>query len=454
MNWILNPPLNELHPSCVEDLCEILKQVRENGSSIRVSCGSFPFRPLKDDIVVNLGRMDKLLGLDIQEKRVTVEPGMKLSALFKILETVSLSLDMVGRVPDLTIGDALAIGLSGVQSGGTTNLIACEVLKGSGKRVKWNWERNPNELKSLCSGLGNIAIPISISLQCIQLQCYVEASYLYPISQILGQWKILTKDSMRQQLFWFPLSDLAVLTHISSAPKYQTPEQPMLCYVSEKLGEILLRLLHHLSSVICQQIPILSTIFARLQFFLSWTVSKNRSDFLHSLPRMWAASEATRGSLWLLPIEQVPKVLRMVSKWAKATPHACSGPLFLQSVSMEGISPRESVPFIAPYLDEPSCAMWYDWFLSEKAPNPIQVAEFESIFHEAGGMRCWSADRIISPLVLTDMFPNYNRWCNVKAQIDKYNFVQGAYIHGTVYSRSGFTDISESTLSLCSSLCE
>ncbi|TRY70437.1 hypothetical protein TCAL_13209 [Tigriopus californicus] len=259
---------------------------------------------------------------------------------------------------------------------------------------------------------------------------------------------------MRQQLFWFPLSDLAVLTHISSAPKYQTPEQPMLCYVSEKLGEILLRLLHHLSSVICQQIPILSTIFARLQFFLSWTVSKNRSDFLHSLPRMWAASEATRGSLWLLPIEQVPKVLRMVSKWAKATPHACSGPLFLQSVSMEGISPRESVPFIAPYLDEPSCAMWYDWFLSEKAPNPIQVAEFESIFHEAGGMRCWSADRIISPLVLTDMFPNYNRWCNVKAQIDKYNFVQGAYIHGTVYSRSGFTDISESTLSLCSSLCE
>eukprot|EP00094_Tigriopus_californicus_P013422 TCALIF_12982-PA protein Name:"Protein of unknown function" AED:0.57 eAED:0.57 QI:0/0/0.33/0.33/0.5/0.66/3/0/62 len=42
-------------------------------------------------------------------EEVTVEPGMKLSALFKILETVSLSLDMVGRVPDLTIGDALAI---------------------------------------------------------------------------------------------------------------------------------------------------------------------------------------------------------------------------------------------------------------------------------------------------------------------------------------------------------
>lgn len=363
MNWLLAPPLNELQPSCVEDLSEILKQVRENGSSVRVSCGSFPFRPLKDDIVVNLSRMDKLLGLDIHEKRVTVEPGMRLSALSKILETVSLSLNMSGRVPDLTIGDALAVGLAGVQSGGTLNLIACEVLKASGKRAKWNWERNSNELKSLCCGLGNIAIPISISIQCTKLQWYVEASYLYPIDQILGQWNTLTKDSVRQQLFWFPFTDLAVLTHISSAPKFQTPEQPILCYISEKIGEMLLSFLRHLSSVICQQIPLLSTIFARLQFILSWTVSKNRSDFLYSLPRMWAANEATRGSLWLLPVEKVPSVLQIISKWVKATPHACSGPLFLQTVAPEASAHTDHVPFIAPYLDEPTCALWYDWFL-------------------------------------------------------------------------------------------
>ena len=42
--------------------------------------------------------------------RVTVEPGMRISSLSRILETVSLSLDVYGRVPDLTVCDAIAVG--------------------------------------------------------------------------------------------------------------------------------------------------------------------------------------------------------------------------------------------------------------------------------------------------------------------------------------------------------
>ena len=35
---------------------------------------------------------------------------MKLSVLSRILETVSLSLDLYGKVPDLSVGDAIAVG--------------------------------------------------------------------------------------------------------------------------------------------------------------------------------------------------------------------------------------------------------------------------------------------------------------------------------------------------------
>ncbi len=35
---------------------------------------------------------------------------MKLSALCKLLESVSLALDLYGRVPDLTVCDAIATG--------------------------------------------------------------------------------------------------------------------------------------------------------------------------------------------------------------------------------------------------------------------------------------------------------------------------------------------------------
>ena len=48
--------------------------------------------------------------------RVTVEGGMKLSVLCRILETVSLGLDIFGRVADLTVIDAIAVGAFGANA--------------------------------------------------------------------------------------------------------------------------------------------------------------------------------------------------------------------------------------------------------------------------------------------------------------------------------------------------
>jgi hypothetical protein len=41
---------------------------------------------------------------------------MKLSVLCRILETVSLALDVYGRVPDLTVCDAIAVGAFGANA--------------------------------------------------------------------------------------------------------------------------------------------------------------------------------------------------------------------------------------------------------------------------------------------------------------------------------------------------
>jgi hypothetical protein len=46
------------------------------------------------------------------------------------------------------------------------------------------------------------------------------------------------------------------------------------------------------------------------------------------------------------------------------------------------------------------------------------IHDFEDIFLSAGGVRCWSGERITSPLVLNDNFAYYRKWCRVKAEID------------------------------------
>ena len=86
-------------------------------------------------------------------------------------------------------------------------------------------------------------------------------------------------------------------------------KQPVLNYFLERLGDVCSRTLRRLSLLASQSLPpLLSSILSRVQFFAQWGVAKNRSDFVHSLPRMWAPQEACRGTSWLVPVERVPEV--------------------------------------------------------------------------------------------------------------------------------------------------
>ena len=97
---------------------------------------------------------------------------MRLSVLSRILETVSLSLDVYGRVPDLSVCDALSVGAFGGSAVLMGSVHSCQVVLASGKVANWNWERAPNEMRALCCGLGMTAVILSATFKCIPLQRY------------------------------------------------------------------------------------------------------------------------------------------------------------------------------------------------------------------------------------------------------------------------------------------
>jgi hypothetical protein len=109
---------------------QILRQAKDNGTSLKVTAGSFPVAATPEEIVVDIRYINRLVGLDTIQKRyvrlkpsfkrklrilyflnrVIVEGGMHLSTLTRILESVHLTLDMQGKVPDLTVCDAINAG--------------------------------------------------------------------------------------------------------------------------------------------------------------------------------------------------------------------------------------------------------------------------------------------------------------------------------------------------------
>jgi len=477
-----------LYPHCVEDLVDILGQARENQTQVKVVGGTFPLAPTtKEDIVVSLSCMDKLLGLDVHQQTVTAEPGVRLSNLSSILETVAMTLQLTGPLPDLSLVDAIAIGLTGTSGSLSASIISVEVVlaggrgnsgtdtPGGGHRgpelAAWSWSTHPDKMAALFSGLGMVACITSVTLKCIPLYRVSEVSSLLYLHDVLDSWNIMAGDSSHQ-LTWFPFSDLVIFKQTRPV---QTSASLVQSIINKKLtmfSQMFARFVRILNLVFFSN-TFLGCTLARIQFISLWSAAKNRSTYSHS-PITLVGSEAVRGSSWIIPLASLPPLLTSLKQWANTHPAMVVSPLHvttlhddtrvctqpyiypclaehdrsLASSSVGLYSPisssARSSPRIMnamttpppPSLQRAYAAMiWYDWFVSESGADPRDVANLEELFRASGGIRCWSSDRIVSPLMLSDCFSEYTSWCKVKYELDPENLLASGYVQGEVWCK-------------------
>lgn len=221
--WRGPSPAVTLYPKSVEDLLTIMAQARDNGTTIKVVGGSFPTSSAPGDILVSLQYMDRLLGLDTNNKTVTVEPGMKLSTLSSLLGTINLTVDMRGRVPDLSVLDCVAVGGPGIgcgEAGLGSSVMQVEVVTAKGELASWTWDTNIRQMGGLVGGLGMMAVVISVTIKCSPLVMVSEISYLSSVREVVDTWTMMHRTSDHQQITWFPFTELVIISHTSTLDKY------------------------------------------------------------------------------------------------------------------------------------------------------------------------------------------------------------------------------------------
>jgi len=431
-----SPKVEVLYPKCGEDVLEILTQARDNKTQVKVVGGKFPSSFSKEDVVVNLQYMDKLIGLDVHQQTVIAEPGMQLSHLSALLETVNLTLDLAGPIPDLTIVDAMAIGLIGSSGSLAKNILSVEVVlpgrSSEGAELNsWSWNTNHAQMSALLTGLGLVAVVIAVTFKCVPLYRVNEVSYLTSVRDILESWSLVHRTSLSQHLIWYPFSELVILTHTSLLNRNLAVTQS---YINRRFSDFsreMARVLRKINVLLFSSSPLLSSVLARIQFISLWSVARNRSDHAH-LPAHFCDCDSLRGATWLLPLPALPPLLTSLSQWSSTHPAVVSSPLHICTLRGGEEEPR---PFLQPGLEEGAAAatVWYDWFLTESFPDPLVVSQLEDLFRSAGGVKCWTGERIVSPLLLSSSFPLYRNWCQVKSEIDPDYFLASGYVQGSVW---------------------
>ena len=127
------------------------------------------------------------------------------------------------------------------------------------------------------------------------------------------------------------------------------------------------------------------------------------------------AGSIMRGTTWLLPSDTIPSVLHSISTWSQHYPGHVTSPIFIQTLhemshdldSLRCTSNRSrtssvgssshyrmsaSAPhglhgqgYLCPRIEKhpgPLATLWYDWFLPETSPDPLQVSQLEELFHQ------------------------------------------------------------------------
>lgn len=448
-----------LLPTSVEELLTVLGQAKDNGTVVSVVGGAFPSSQAHNEVTVSLLSMDRLLGLDSNQRTVTVEPGMTLSVLSSLLSTVHLCLDISGNIPDLTVLDALAVGVSGSSPPGSlaASLIRVEVVTPGGEVVSWSWNSHPRQMSALVCGLGTVAILTAATFSCNHLTRVNEISYLSSVRELLDTWSLVSRSSRAQEIHWFPFTELVVITHTSELDRLSwASSQTLVSHILGAISQWVAAITRKINLALFSNIPLLSSMMARVQFISLWTAARYRSDSTHH-PVHFSSCDNLRGSSWILPLPNLPNLIHSITSWSCHHPRPVTSPLYISSMAgepMDGRRTRTSSVSSTSSLDtwthskrgflhprliaqgpgKSHACVWYDWFLPETSPDPTLVSQFEDLFLEVGGVRCWSAERLVSPLLLSNCFTEYRDWCQVKEELDPDNVLGSGYVQGTLVS--------------------
>ena len=101
------------HPDDAGDILKIIYEAKENGLKIKCYGGCFPVSKEGVDIIVALDKMRRFICYDPEEQTFTFEGGVTMAEMLQNMESLNSTLEIYGIIPNMTIADAVCVGLIG-----------------------------------------------------------------------------------------------------------------------------------------------------------------------------------------------------------------------------------------------------------------------------------------------------------------------------------------------------
>lgn len=218
-------------PESVQDVVDIVTEARKTpGRCVRIQGAedshSWSQFTVTRDVLVNLDKLNKPLIADILKKRYTIQAGVRIKDLVKILAKDNLGLQNTGSIMEQSIAGAISTGThgTGARLGNlATQIVGMKLVNGKGEVVEL--QEGDDRLKTARVNFGALGIIVEVTIQCVDNRDLEFKAYWCRLDDILDKLDAMNAENDRVRIWWFP-KPLLGIPHDVILSTMNTPGTP------------------------------------------------------------------------------------------------------------------------------------------------------------------------------------------------------------------------------------
>jgi FAD-linked oxidoreductase len=397
-------------PRSIDELCAIVSEATGQGLRVKVPGSGHSFTPIAvtDGVLIAPQRLDDVCSIDESTGLVTVESGIPLYRLNRILDEHGLALPSLGDIDWQTIAGAISTGTHGTgirRQGIAAAVEGLDLVRPTGSLVSCSANESPELFGAARVGLGAIGIIARVTLRCVPAFLLHAMEGPMPLDIVLGNIDDLVEYNDHFEFSWFPHTSTTSVKRNNRVPAgtSRDPLPKARAWIDDELlsnkalGALNKVVSHHRS-----WIPRLNQVSSR---------ALTAREYIDDSYRVFVSPRRVRlrETEWAVPRDRLVNVLLDIKSWIDAGNDTISFPVEIRFAAGDDIwlstGYHRDNAYIAVHHYE---AIDYQPYF--RAVQDIAAA--------AGGRPHWGKLHFLDVEALRPRYPRFDDFLAIRRQVD------------------------------------
>ncbi len=402
---------------------EELQSVVREGKRIRPVGAAHSWSPafVTDDTVVSLDRMRAVRSIDRERMQVTVEGGMRLRELSRVLDQQGLALANLGSIDAQAVAGVIATGTHGTGAGFRclgAQVARLELIDGTGRSV--TLERGQPELDGAVVGLGALGIIHAVTFDVVEAFRLHDRTASEPFDEVIERLDAEIAENDHFKVWWFcPESEAIVY-------RYQrTKEPPNDSRVRRWFKERVIAVAVYRSLLALGQlrdrrwIPRFNRFLTREAGRPLDRITPSYIGFLTPSPPVHRETE------WAFDVADAKPLLREYRRLLPTDGHTYN---FIQELRFS----KADDLWMSPAYGRDS--IWLSLYNVDRHHWDAQLAKFEAFAREHGGRPHWGKEATFDRDYLRSQYPRFDDFVALARKFDPEGKFRNPWLDGILGS--------------------